>query len=102
MSPPQSPSTGVTTQHDAITASSPIPIATTISSKRKKRSDVNDPVEEFLLQELKGKGNAEAAKDAEDLFCESIAPTLRRLSLQKRQLAKLKIQQLLFDIEFND
>jgi hypothetical protein len=44
-------------------------------------------------------------EDADEQFCKSITHTLRRLgeqSVKKNQLAKIKIQQLLFDIEFDD
>ena len=78
----------------------------TVQTKRKKKSSVEiDPVEEYLIKELAGskkEPTPEQEKDAEDLFCLSIVPTLKRLPPKKRQLAKLKIQQLLFDLEFGD
>ena len=73
--------------------------------KEKKSSVEIDPVEEYLIKELAGskkEPTPEQEKDAEDLFCLSIVPTLKRLPPKKRQLAKLKIQQLLFDLEFGD
>lgn len=50
-------------------------------SKNISQSYTNDPDERFLL---------------------SCLPILKRLSNKKNALARLKIQQLLFDVEFND
>lgn len=40
--------------------------------------------------------------DSDEKFLLSCAPTLRRLTARQNALARLKIQQLLFDIEFKD
>ncbi|CAB4001124.1 Transcription factor Adf-1 [Paramuricea clavata] len=84
------------------------PQATVIPKKKKKV--VLDPVEEYLIKSIEK--NEEENKlvpakkeDADEQFCQSITHTLRRLgeqSVKKNQLAKIKIQQLLFDIEFDD
>jgi hypothetical protein len=77
---------------------------------KKKKKVVLDPVEEYLIKSIEK--NEEENKlvpakkeDADEQFCKSITHTLRRLgeqSVKKNQLAKIKIQQLLFDIEFDD
>ncbi len=40
-------------------------------------------------------------QDDSKLFCLSLVSTLKRLSARKRQLAKLKIQNVLYEIEFS-
>ena len=40
--------------------------------------------------------------DEEDHFGYQIAAVMRRLPIQKRSLAKIKIQQLLHEIEFSE
>jgi hypothetical protein len=40
--------------------------------------------------------------DADELFCLSVAASLRRFSPQKKALAKLRIQQVMYDVEFLD
>ena len=84
------------------------PQATVIPKKKKKV--VLDPVEEYLIKSIEKKEDENKLlpakkEDADVQFCQSIAHTLRRLgeqSMKKNQLAKIKIQQLLFDIEFED
>ena len=41
-------------------------------------------------------------EDEATLFCKSLVPVLRKLPARKNRLANLKINQLLFDIEFGD
>ena len=44
-----------------------------------------------------------AVEEDEDLlFCRSIVPTLRKLPARKNKLAKMQIQQVLFNIEFDE
>lgn len=38
--------------------------------------------------------------DEDELFCLSVAASLRRFSPQKKALAKLRIQQVMYDVEF--
>lgn len=45
---------------------------------------------------------SEKCTDSDEKFLLSCAPTLRRLTARQNALARLKIQQLLFDIEFKD
>ena len=38
----------------------------------------------------------------DSLFCRSLVPTLKRLSARKNKMAKIKISQLLFELEFDE
>ena len=40
-------------------------------------------------------------KSEEEIFALSIVPTLKRMTDQQKGLAKLRIQQVLYDIEFD-
>ena len=43
------------------------------------------------------------SEDCEDaLYCKSLVPIMKALPLKKKRLAKIKIIQLLFDLEFNE
>ena len=43
------------------------------------------------------------SEDCEDaLYCKSLVPIMKALPLKKKRLAKTKIIQLLFDLEFNE
>ena len=73
------------------------------SAKRSKRAPNVDPVESFLIENIKK--NATSARhddDPDDLFCRSLVATLKRLPQKKNQMAKLQIQQLLYDMEYKD
>jgi len=90
-------------KNEALAASTlSMPTATAVSRKKKK-ADV-DPFEQFLLKEIAKDGSKEKKEenDADELFCASLVPTLKRLIPKKNQLCKIKIQQLLFDVEFGD
>ena len=39
---------------------------------------------------------------ADALHCKSLVPIMKALPLKKKKLAKIKISQLLFDLEFNE
>ena len=45
---------------------------------------------------------AEDEDDEDLLYCRSLFPILRGMPNKKKRLAKIKINQLLFDIEYND
>ena len=61
-----------------------------------------------LLHQLKkvdaqieeGQRESEDCEDA--LYCKSLVPIMKALPLKKKRLAKIKISQLLFDLEFNE
>ena len=57
---------------------------------------VNQTTELLISKELRG----ESEDDADTLFCRSIIPTLRNLTPRNNKLAKIKIQQFLFELEF--
>lgn len=68
---------------------------------RKKRK-VIDPVEEEILIQLKQSGQQSTSEiNDEDLsFGQMIATNLKRLTPQQKAQAKIRIQQLLYEIEF--
>ena len=73
------------------------------SAKGYKRAATTDPVESFLLGNIpKSVASKENDNDPDDLFCCSLVATLKRLPQKKNQMAKLKIQELLFNIEYED
>ena len=59
---------------------------------------VNQTTELLISEELRG----ESEDDAETLVCRSTIPTLRNLTPRNDKLAKIKIQQLLFELEFEE
>ena len=99
-------------------ASPPTPLSTSSSSanfeapptkkpreKRKRNEDTAGPKSQILEQlgsiEMELKKNEE--DDNEDwLFCKSLVPTLKKLPPRKNKLAKIKIGQLLFELEFDE
>ena len=69
----------------------------TASGKNRKR----DPFEEAIINAMQKKAVAEPkVADPDEMFLLSLLPTIRRLSDQQKSSAKIKIQQLLHDIEF--
>ena len=73
------------------------------SAKRCKRAPSMDPVESSLIgNSQKNAASKRNDDDPDDLFCRNLVATLTRLPEKKTQMAKLKIQQLLFDIEYED
>ena len=72
-------------------------------TKRRKLVESPDPVENFLISSIKEKNNpASKNEDSDELFCRSLVQPLKRLSPKTNQLARIKIQQLLFELEYND
>ena len=41
-------------------------------------------------------------KDEVELFCSSLIPVLRDMNKKQLRLAKLKVQQLLYDLQYED
>jgi len=67
------------------------------------RKAVDDPVGDSIVSYLKGKQLNRSGKveiDEDETFMRSCVPALKRLSTEKRALAKLKINQLLVEMEF--
>ena len=88
--------------------STPIPPSTycqNISKKRKKSAisgDVSE-VDKLLLEELKTtkQQSTDEPEDSNSLFCKSLVKTLSELSPEKNMLARIKINQVLFEIKFD-
>ena len=77
-------------------------------SKKRKTSRGGDDVDDIIIKSLKGIEERRQEKrswqveDEAELFGCLVASTLRRLSGRQQASARLKIQQLLMDIEFPD
>ena len=61
----------------------------------KKRKVELDPIDIEILSQLK-----KSSDDEEYTFGRSVALTLKRLEVKQKAQAKIRIQQLLYDIEF--
>jgi hypothetical protein len=73
----------------------------------KERAEIGFAVDTMLVKTLKDmeKPNIPAVSettDADTLFCKSLIPTLKGLPAKKNRQAKLKIQQVLYDLEFGE
>lgn len=72
-------------------------------SVKRCRKAADDPVGDSIVSYLKGKQlnrSDKAEIDEDETFMRSCVPALKRLSAEKRALAKLKINQLLVEMEF--
>lgn len=70
---------------------------------RSKRAKMGcDPFEEAVLHAVASRRNNTPPKpeDPDEMFLLSLLPTLKRLSDQQKASAKIKLQQLLYDVEF--
>ena len=56
------------------------------------------------LQDMQNNGNRsdglETEDDEDSLYCRSLVPIFRQLPLKKKRLAKMKVNELLYKIEF--
>ena len=79
---------------------SPVPTPYQRSTRKEEgpRKRKRDDTEDYLMKKLEALD--ENDEDEDSLFCRSLVPTLQRLTPRQNKLAKIKIQQLLFDIEF--
>ena len=90
-----------------------------ISSRRKRSTeDAGHTVDKMLVDSLNNvstvfktisgnekEGNTaekELVEDADTLFCRSLITTLQNLPPRKSRQAKIKLQQVLYEIEFDD
>eukprot|EP00112_Aurelia_sp_Birch-Aquarium-sp1_P000819 Seg10781.1 transcript_id=Seg10781.1/GoldUCD/mRNA.D3Y31 product="hypothetical protein" protein_id=Seg10781.1/GoldUCD/D3Y31 len=74
--------------------------------EKRKRSDDTTERTSHILEQI-GSIETELKKSQEDdnedsLYCRSLIPTLKKLPPRKNKLAKIKISQLLFEMEFDE
>jgi hypothetical protein len=62
---------------------------------KKRRTVTTEDVDAEILRQLTDKN-----EDEDSLFGQSVAASLRKLDPQKKSLAKIRIQQTLYEIEF--
>lgn len=74
----------------------------------KGKSDISLAVDTMLIKTLQNMENNEGSvdkkeeTDGDSLFSQSLVPILRGLPPKKNRYAKMKIQKLLYDIEFDE
>ena len=76
------------------------PHRTPLCKKRKRSLTTVDELELEILRELKQSKSETASADEDDLFGQSIAATLKKLPPQQKALAKVKMQNLLYEVQF--
>ncbi|XP_028396781.1 uncharacterized protein LOC114532138 [Dendronephthya gigantea] len=104
------PETSTPTSSKSIPASAPGKskaeteiIANTPAKRSKSRAEMAFAVDTMLVKTLKDMQEPTVTDQDEDLlFCKSLVPILKKMPARQNRLAKIKINQLLFDIEFND
>ena len=80
------------------------------SKQLKVRSDLSTSVDKMLIKTLGAMEEKEKAsdsavdeqKDSDYLFCNSLVPILRGLTPKRNRYAKMKIQQLLYEVEYEE
>lgn len=78
-----------------------------VKKAREKRKRSDDTARTSQILEQIGSIETELLKNQEDdnedsLYCRSLIPTLKKLPPRKNKLAKIKISQLLFEMEFDE
>lgn len=71
-------------------------------TKLRKRRLSPDPIKVELLSQLKRTNTEDNTEDEEFTFGKTIAFTLKKFDDRQKALTKIKIQQLLFDLEFQN
>lgn len=80
----------------------------TPAKRSKSRAEMAYAVDALLvktlqdMQEPSSKSTTIGDNDEDMLFCKSLVPQLKKMPARQNRLAKIKINQLLFDMEFND
>ena len=77
----------------------------TPAKQSKSRAEMAYAVDALLvktLQEPPSKSTTGEDNDEDMLFCKSLVPQLKKMPARQNRLAKIKINKLLFDMEFND
>ena len=65
-----------------------------------KLSSTPDDIEREILKELCKEQATPLPPDEDDLFGQSIGATLKTMSAQQKALAKLRIQQVMYDTQY--
>ena len=60
-----------------------------------------DEVDMEIIRQLKGLEKQGQELDEEDHYGQSVAGTLRKMSPEQRALAKMRIQQILYEIQYS-
>lgn len=60
-----------------------------------------DEVDLEIIRQLKGMEKQGQELDEEDHYGQSVAGTLRKMSPEQRALAKMRIQQILYEIQYS-
>ena len=68
--------------------------------KKLKRPSTPDANERIFVQELCKEQAASLLPDEDDLFGQCIGASLKKMPDQQKALAKMKIQQLLYEIQY--
>ena len=68
--------------------------------KKRKCIAPTDEVDLETLRQLKGLDKPQKEVDEEDLYSQSVAATLRNMTSEQRAMAKIKIQQILYEIQY--
>lgn len=68
--------------------------------KGRRNNSLSELEQEHLYNQVRDYTKSD--KNESELFCSSLVGTLERLGQRKRQLAKIKIQQILYELEFSD
>ena len=103
LTPVASPATPLSTSSSSTNFE--VPSTKKPREKRKRSDDTTGQTSQILEQigsiEMELKKNQD--DDNEDsLYCRSLVPTLQKLPPRKNKLAKIKISQLLFEMEFDE
>ena len=82
--------------HVYLVASSPRDGNAGSKDEQSSTSSLDSATSEYLANQNDQKRNADS------LFCQSLAPILSSLQAKRNRRAKFEIQKLLYDIEFSD
>ena len=92
----------------------PLPESAKSFTSPKTKAELGLEVDKMLIKSLQCLGTdnelsteesvsvQEQEESADSLFCHSLIPILESLSAKKNRYAKIKIQELLYEIEFDD
>lgn len=96
---PQSTSNSVFSQPAGESDVAPVSITATPTTSQPQPEDT---AASFVQRESDSKSSSSNCTDSDERFLLSCAPILRRLPNKKNQLARLRIQQLLFELEYDE